>query len=159
MRPNTYIQVASPGEAELGLDSWACVFAIVVLWCWQLCHCLNNEFWGDADKLQTSSFKKHDPFGCDREFCINWVYVLLQGMSTTLTWRRRLKILLDAAKGLAYLHDLPQPIIYRDFKTSNVLLDSVSCYALAWWLIHDNFLFFLSICLTVGKPSIRKLVT
>lgn len=56
---------------------------------------------------------------------------LFRRMSTTLTWRRRLKILLDAAKGLAYLHDLPQPIIYRDFKTSNVLLDSVSCYALA----------------------------
>lgn len=49
---------------------------------------------------------------------------LFRRMSTTLTWRRRLKILLDAAKGLAYLHDLPQPIIYRDFKTSNVLLDS-----------------------------------
>ncbi|EPS66729.1 hypothetical protein M569_08043, partial [Genlisea aurea] len=42
-----------------------------------------------------------------------------------LTWRRRLRIALDAARGLAFLHgvDEQQPIIYRDFKTSNILLD------------------------------------
>ncbi|XP_042050925.1 probable serine/threonine-protein kinase PBL17 [Salvia splendens] len=42
---------------------------------------------------------------------------------TTLTWHRRLKIALDTARGLAFLHGVEKPIIYRDFKTSNILLD------------------------------------
>ncbi|CAA0842176.1 Protein kinase superfamily protein [Striga hermonthica] len=41
----------------------------------------------------------------------------------SLTWHKRLKIALDAAKGLAFLHGVEKPIIYRDFKTSNILLD------------------------------------
>ncbi|CAO2817866.1 unnamed protein product [Amaranthus hypochondriacus] len=49
---------------------------------------------------------------------------LFRRMSTTLTWLRRIKIALDAAKGLAFLHGLERQIIYRDFKTSNILLDS-----------------------------------
>ncbi|VVA27918.1 PREDICTED: serine/threonine-kinase [Prunus dulcis] len=44
-------------------------------------------------------------------------------MGCTLTWSRRMKIALDAAKGLAFLHGAERPIIYRDFKTSNILLD------------------------------------
>jgi serine/threonine protein kinase len=35
-----------------------------------------------------------------------------------------MKIALGAAKGLAFLHSGSEPIIYRDFKTSNVLLDA-----------------------------------
>jgi serine/threonine protein kinase len=31
-----------------------------------------------------------------------------------------------AAKGLAFLHDAEKPVIYRDFKTSNILLNPVS---------------------------------
>ncbi|WVZ11425.1 hypothetical protein V8G54_015955 [Vigna mungo] len=34
------------------------------------------------------------------------------------------KIALGAAKGLAFLHNGPEPVIYRDFKTSNILLDT-----------------------------------
>ncbi|VFQ84125.1 unnamed protein product [Cuscuta campestris] len=41
-----------------------------------------------------------------------------------LDWETRLKIALDAAKGLEYLHeDVNPPVIHRDFKTSNILLD------------------------------------
>jgi serine/threonine protein kinase len=36
-----------------------------------------------------------------------------------------MKVALDAAKGLAYLHSDEAKVIYRDFKTSNILLDSV----------------------------------
>ncbi|XP_038971897.1 probable serine/threonine-protein kinase PIX7 [Phoenix dactylifera] len=41
-----------------------------------------------------------------------------------LPWSSRIKIALGAAKGLAFLHGGTEPVIYRDFKTSNILLDS-----------------------------------
>ncbi|CAH9099173.1 unnamed protein product [Cuscuta epithymum] len=41
-----------------------------------------------------------------------------------LDWETRLKIALEAAKGLEYLHeDVNPPIIHRDFKSGNILLD------------------------------------
>ncbi|XP_059290272.1 serine/threonine-protein kinase PBS1-like isoform X1 [Lycium ferocissimum] len=41
-----------------------------------------------------------------------------------LDWNTRMKIAAGAAKGLEYLHDKTNPpVIYRDFKSSNILLD------------------------------------
>jgi len=40
-----------------------------------------------------------------------------------LPWAARMRIALGAARGLAFLHGAsPAPVIYRDFKTSNILL-------------------------------------
>ncbi|THG15325.1 probable serine/threonine-protein kinase PBL19 [Camellia sinensis] len=43
---------------------------------------------------------------------------------SALPWKTRLQIVLGAAQGLTYLHEeLEVQVIYRDFKSSNVLLD------------------------------------
>ncbi|KAF2595348.1 hypothetical protein F2Q70_00044661 [Brassica cretica] len=49
---------------------------------------------------------------------------LFQKYGGALPWLTRVKILLGAAKGLDFLHKEEKPVIYRDFKPSNILLSS-----------------------------------
>ncbi|KAL0726530.1 hypothetical protein Bca4012_022623 [Brassica carinata] len=52
---------------------------------------------------------------------------LLHGPSrgSALTWHMRMKIALDTARGVEYLHERCRPpVIHRDIKSSNILLDS-----------------------------------
>lgn len=84
---------------------------------------------------------RHQNLVCLEGFCYEakqqiLVYEYLQGGSLadhlygsnskkfSLSWVRRLKIAVDAAKGLDYLHNGSEPrIIHRDVKCSNILLD------------------------------------
>ncbi|KAK1602203.1 hypothetical protein QYE76_007557 [Lolium multiflorum] len=46
-------------------------------------------------------------------------------MDQLLSWHIQMKIALDTARGLEYLHEqLQPPTIHRDLKSSNILLDS-----------------------------------
>ncbi|KAJ4816565.1 Protein kinase superfamily protein [Rhynchospora pubera] len=49
---------------------------------------------------------------------------LFKSVIESLSWSQRLKIAVQTAKGLAFLHDADKPLIYRDFKASNILLES-----------------------------------
>ncbi|KAJ0440663.1 putative protein kinase RLK-Pelle-RLCK-X family [Helianthus annuus] len=59
-----------------------------------------------------------------------------------LTWHRRMQVALDIARGLEYLHErCNPPVIHRDLKSSNILLDSnftakISNFALATTELH-----------------------
>ncbi|XP_065000475.1 proline-rich receptor-like protein kinase PERK15 [Musa acuminata AAA Group] len=54
----------------------------------------------------------------------SWLHGPL-GANCPLDWETRMKIALDAARGLAYLHEDSQPcVIHRDFKASNILLEN-----------------------------------
>ncbi|PON93648.1 Mitogen-activated protein kinase kinase kinase [Trema orientale] len=41
-----------------------------------------------------------------------------------LSWAIRIRVAIDAAQGLSFLHNSEEQVIYRDFKASNILLDS-----------------------------------
>jgi interleukin-1 receptor-associated kinase 4 len=50
---------------------------------------------------------------------------MLQGGKKSLPWRLRVQIACDAARGLEYFHTRgPRPLVHRDVKSANVLLDS-----------------------------------
>ncbi|KAI3966406.1 hypothetical protein MKX01_008015 [Papaver californicum] len=49
--------------------------------------------------------------------------LLRRQTTTTLGWRRRVLMALDIARGMNYLHHYNPPIIHRDLKSSNLLVD------------------------------------
>ncbi|XP_068660974.1 uncharacterized protein [Aristolochia californica] len=51
------------------------------------------------------------------------LFRLLQRNTTRLDWRRRVHMALDVARGMNYLHHCNPPIIHRDLKSSNLLVD------------------------------------
>ncbi|KAM1195035.1 hypothetical protein ACFX2I_021674 [Malus domestica] len=69
---------------------------------------------------------------------------LLQGNTSKLYWRRRVHMAIDIARGMNYLHHFNPPIIHRDLKSSNLLVDKnwtvkVGDFGLSR-LKHDTFL-------------------
>ncbi|KAL3505623.1 hypothetical protein ACH5RR_031005 [Cinchona calisaya] len=51
------------------------------------------------------------------------LFRLLQRNMVKLDWRRRVHMALDVARGMNYLHHCNPPIIHRDLKSSNLLVD------------------------------------
>ncbi|KAK3002567.1 hypothetical protein RJ639_022062 [Escallonia herrerae] len=51
------------------------------------------------------------------------LFRLLQRNTSRLDWRRRVLMALDIARGVNYLHHCSPPIIHRDLKSSNLLVD------------------------------------
>ncbi|CAM8887513.1 unnamed protein product [Rhodiola kirilowii] len=51
------------------------------------------------------------------------LFRLLQRNTSKLDWRRRIHMALDIARGMNYLHHCNPPIIHRDLKSSNLLVD------------------------------------
>ncbi|KAL8162480.1 hypothetical protein V2J09_013969 [Rumex salicifolius] len=72
-----------------------------------------------------------------------WLHGEVGGVSS-LTWDTRLNIVLETAKGLAYLHEGLEPkVVHRDIKSSNVLLNrewnaKLSDFGLAKLLCTDR---------------------
>lgn len=58
------------------------------------------------------------------EFCAggSLFSLLHESKNIQLSWKQRLKILRDVARGMLYLHEASTPILHRDLKSLNVLL-------------------------------------
>ncbi|KAG9157249.1 hypothetical protein Leryth_004923 [Lithospermum erythrorhizon] len=81
-------------------------------------------------KLKSEGFQGHREWLYPSFWsCANFLFVpLICGTSTgrgqLLSWSTRIHIALDVARGLSFLHSLSCNVIYRDLKSSNILLDS-----------------------------------
>ncbi|XP_026422905.1 uncharacterized protein LOC113318853 isoform X3 [Papaver somniferum] len=51
------------------------------------------------------------------------LFQLLQHNFVTMDWRRRVNMALDVARGMNHLHQWNPPIVHRDLKSSNLLVD------------------------------------
>ncbi|XP_019191507.1 PREDICTED: leucine-rich repeat receptor-like serine/threonine-protein kinase BAM1 [Ipomoea nil] len=62
----------------------------------------------------------------DKQCLHKWLHGKKKGLTTqVLNWETRLKIAIGAAQGLCYMHhDCSPPIVHRDIKSSNILVDS-----------------------------------
>ena len=59
------------------------------------------------------------------EYCKNnCLWALLQDLRIPLPWENRLTIAIDIAKGMQYLHGFSTPVLHRDLKSLNILLDA-----------------------------------
>ena len=59
------------------------------------------------------------------EFCeMGSLWTLLHFTKTELPWKIRKQIAIDIAKGTNYLHSFPTPLLHRDLKSLNILLDN-----------------------------------
>lgn len=72
------------------------------------------------------------------------LFLLLQKNTSRLDWRRRVHMAMDIARGMNYLHHFNPPIIHRDLKSSNLLVDKnwtvkVGDFGLSR-LKHDSYL-------------------
>ncbi len=58
------------------------------------------------------------------EYCSNKsLWSVLQNKNLILSWDDRKRIAMEIALGMNYLHTFPTPIIHRDLKSLNILMD------------------------------------
>ena len=57
------------------------------------------------------------------EYCEGGTLWSILQKNADLSWEERRNFALDTAKGMNYLHDRPTPILHRDLKSLNLLLD------------------------------------
>lgn len=58
------------------------------------------------------------------EYCPNnTLWSFLHNKKYPLNWSKRLSWAVDIAKGMYYLHSFPVPVLHRDLKSLNILLD------------------------------------
>uniref|UniRef100_A0A1J3HNW9 non-specific serine/threonine protein kinase n=1 Tax=Noccaea caerulescens TaxID=107243 RepID=A0A1J3HNW9_NOCCA len=106
------VKKSDPDSAQ-GLHEWQCEVRFLgkfhhpnlvklLGYCWE-----ENQFLLVYEYLPKGSLENH-----------------LFSKGEALTWNTRLKIAIEAAQGLTFLHNSEKSVIYRDFKASNILLDS-----------------------------------
>ncbi|CAL5048247.1 unnamed protein product [Urochloa decumbens] len=114
------IHLAGAGDEEVGGASGRMV-AVKRIWnSRKVDEKLDKEFESRSQEAKLLVYEYMENGSLDR-----WLHHRdREGAPAPLDWPTRLAIAIDAAKGLSYMHhNCAQPIVHRDVKSSNILLD------------------------------------
>ncbi|GFY87833.1 protein kinase superfamily protein [Actinidia rufa] len=147
---NVAIKKLNP-QSKQGLDEWQNMFVSMVpidliTWFLQLQVDKVRRKWIFLGRLSHPNLVKLLGY-CLEDQELLLVYEFLEGGSlenhlfrlggsATDSWDLRLKIAIDSAKCLTFLHTLEEQVIYRDFKASNILLDESDVYSFGVLLLE-----------------------
>ncbi|KAG4947036.1 hypothetical protein JHK82_043098 [Glycine max] len=82
---------------------------------------------------------------------------LFRRFSASLSWSMRMKIVVGAVKGLAFLHEAEKPVIYRDFKASKILLGSK--FITPIYMCLFDLIFYKGFMGTHGYAALEYIIT
>src|SRR5262249_13849202 len=82
---------------------------------------------GSLNKLLTKRESLYNPFAPKAVTSLSWKENIrrnVDGLDGAVEWNVRVRIEVDVAKAMEYLHSCDPPVLHRDLKSSNIMISS-----------------------------------